>query len=89
MPSCCGGHLDVESCRIRPVSFLVGGEVIDGQEALVYAAVCPIHLEDVRAWMSTPAGVLEVEYSAAGWETIRREIERDPAGAWELQRKAV
>jgi hypothetical protein len=88
MPRCCGGHLETAPCRIRPVSFLVGGDLVDGQQALVYAAVCPMHLDDVRAYLSIPLGVLEVEYSAAGWETIRREIERDPANAWEL-RKAV
>jgi hypothetical protein len=89
MPTCCGGHLDAERCRIRPCSFLVGGELVDGRQALVYAAVCPMHLEDVRAWLSAPLGVIEVEYSPVGWQTIRAEIERDPAGAWELNRKAV
>jgi hypothetical protein len=86
MPRCCGGHLDTQPCRIKPVRFLVGEDLVDGHQGLVYAAVCPMHLEDVRAWLSVPLGCLEVEYTPVGWETIRREIERDPANAWELRR---
>lgn len=85
MPTCCGGHLDNERCRIRPVKFLVGEDVIDGRHGLVYAAVCPMHLEDVRAYLSVPSGCLEVEYSKLGWDTIRLEIDREPESVWELR----
>lgn len=88
MPTCCGGHLDTTPCRVRPVSFLVGEEYVGDRQGLVYAAVCPIHLEDVRAWLSVPHGVLEVEYTKLGWDTIVGEIERDPVNVWELGKKA-
>lgn len=89
MPSCCGGHLDTTRCKIKPVQFLVGGDLVEGVQALVYAAACPIHLDDVKAYLSVPCGVLEVEYTPHAWESIRREIEQDPAHAWELRNSAT
>lgn len=86
MPTCAGGPLERNRCRIRPAAFIVGSGAVEGVPGLCYAAACPIHLEDVRSFLSVPWGALEVEYTAQGWKTIERELEQG-GGGFELRKR--
>ncbi len=84
MPACVGHHLAAGRCGLRPVNFVLGIEPMDGDLVLVYAAACPLHLEAVRDYLSTPLGAFTAPYEAQVLRDVQAGLDGEYSAAWEL-----
>jgi hypothetical protein len=83
MPRCVGTRDTPIGCRLRPRKFLLGGHDTSGAgKGLVFAAACPLHVEETREFIAhlSPLGCSVMAYDEVVWRRFLAEKE----SMWQL-----
>jgi hypothetical protein len=75
---------------VQPAGFVLGADMIDGEQGLVFAAACALHEAGLRQFVGglSPLGCWSMPYDAQVLRIVLAEAEAE-GPTWELQRAAV